>query len=155
MYARLDENGNFTEAFHIYSIGSGKLYGTDAEERLNEALCGKADPQTSIREHVPEMLDEMKKLISVPQKGSACYAIPGTIYQAALSLQTEGNNWFARASMKKQFSDTSQIGWLEFLPLEEQREYLNSAQALADAEEELTALLHQIRHEDQGGVEHE
>ena len=145
LYARLDEEGHFTEPFHIYSISDNKLYGTDAEEQLIETLRMKANPLISVWEHVPEMLNVMKNLVKAPERGSSSYDIPGTIYQAKLSLQKERNNWFVQASMRKRYSDTSYIGWLEFLPLEEQREYLNSSQAIEDAEKELMKLLYQIK----------
>ena len=49
--------------------------------------------------------------------------------------------------MRKMKSDTSYIGFLKFLPLEEQREYLSTEKAQEDAEEELTQLFYMIRRE--------
>lgn len=148
LYAHFDEKGRFTEPFYIYSIGSNTLYGTDAEEQLIQTLRMRADPLTSLRKHVPEMLAVMRKLIEGPEKGSAQYAVPGTIYQAVLTLREERAKWYVRASMQKRCSDTSLIGFLKFAPLEEQRNYLSSPQALEDAEYELTQLFYQIQRRD-------
>jgi hypothetical protein len=46
--------------------------------------------------------------------------------------------------MKKRYSDTCFVGYLQFAPQEEQREYLNSAQAFEDAEKTLMILFSQI-----------
>ncbi len=145
LYARFDETGHFTEAFHLYSIGSNKLYGTDAEEQLIETLRMKADPLTSLREHTSEMLEVMKEQIKTPENGKAECFIPGTIYQAAFELRTELGKWYVRASIKKRYSDTCLVGYLQFAPHEEQMAYLNSAQALEDAEKTLMILLSQIK----------
>ena len=145
LYAHLDETGHFAESFHIYSIGSNKLYGTDAEEQLIETLRMKVDPLSSLREHTSEMLDVMKEQIKTPANGKAEYFIPGTIYQAAFELRTELGKWYVRASMKKRYSDTCFVGYLQFAPQEEQREYLNSAQAFEDAEKTLMILFSQIK----------
>ena len=52
LYARMDETGHFIEPFHFYSIGSSKLYGTDAEEQLMQTLQMKGDPLASLRAHM-------------------------------------------------------------------------------------------------------
>ena len=145
LYAHFNEKGRFTEPFHIYSIGDNRLYGTDEEEQLIGTLHMKADPLTSLRDHASVMLDVMKNLVKTPESGSAIYDIPGTIFQAAFELKEEREKWYVRASIKKRCSDTFFIGFLQFAPLEEQRTYLNNAQALEDAEETLTTLLHQIK----------
>ena len=145
LYAHFDETGHFTEPFHLFSIGSSTLYGTDAETQLIETLRMKTDPLTSLREHASEMLDVMKEQIKTPEKGTAEYCVPGTIYQAAFDLRTELGKWYVRASMKKRYSDTCLVDFLQFAPQEEQVVYLNSAQALEDAEKTLTNLLYSIK----------
>ena len=91
------------------------------------------------------MLAVMKDKIRTPEKGAAIYAVPGTIYQAALELKEEGENWFVRASMCKRYSDTEAIAYLKFASLEEQRAYLESTQVVKDAEKQLESLLFHIR----------
>ena len=81
----------------------------------------------------------------IPETGSSCYNIPGTIYQAELSLNYELGKWFVQASMRKMKSDTSFVGFLKFLPLDEQREYLSTEKAQEDAVNELTQLFYMIR----------
>lgn len=145
LYARLDETGHFTEAFHFYSIGSNKLYGTDAEEQLVQTLQMKGDPLANLQAHIPQMIAVMKNKIKTPEKGAAVYDVPGTICQAALELKEAREKWFVRASMCKRYSDTSFIAYLKLAPLEKQRAYLESAQAVEDAEKEFKGLLFHIR----------
>ena len=145
LYAPLDECGNFAEPFRIFSIGSSKFYGTDEEEKLANSLAKKEDPLLCLQRHVPEMLDEIKEKIKAPEAGDSWYNIPGTFYQAGLSLDCEGIKWFVRASMQKVKSDTSYVGYLKFLPLDEQREYLMTEQAKEDAVEKLAQLFHIIQ----------
>ncbi len=140
LYAPLDESGNFAKPFRIFSIGSNKFYGTDEEEKLANALAMKEDPLRCLQRHVPDMLDEIKEKIKIPKSGSSWYHIPGTFYEAELTLDCEGIKWFVRAGMQKVKSDTSYVGYLKFLPLDEQREYLMTEQAKEDAVEELTQL---------------
>ena len=145
LYAHLDEAGNFVEPFHIFSVGSTLFYGTDEEEKTAYTLAMRNDPLSCLRAHIPEMLNEMKGKIMISETGSSCYNIPGTIYQAELSLNYELGKWFVQASMRKMKSDTSFIGFLKFLPLDEQREYLSTEKAQEDAVKELTQLFYMIR----------
>ncbi|MBQ9009929.1 MAG: hypothetical protein IJ088_11445, partial [Clostridia bacterium] len=112
LYARMDENGHFTEPFHLYSIFPNKLYGTDAEEQLNATLSMKEDPLTSTLEHVPEMLEAMKNLIKVPEEGTFTYDVPGTIYQAVFKLDNLKDEWKVEVDLKKRFTSRSAYGWL-------------------------------------------
>ncbi len=144
LYARINDAGYFIEPFHICSIGSNRLYGTDAETQLLDTLRMPENPQESLQEHIPGMLDMMKSKIEIPDKGTAVYNVPGTIYQAALTLNMEQDKWYVRASMEKRYSDSYLVGYLKFMPLEEQREYLSSSQAVEDAEKELKVLLYQM-----------
>ncbi len=145
LYAHLDAAGNFIEPFRIFSIGSSRLYGTDEEESIARTLALKDEPLSSLKQHIPEMLDVMRAKIKIPEVGSSCYCIPGTIYQAELSLNTELGKWFVRVSMSKIKSDTTLNGWLKFYPLDEQKEYLKTKQAEEDAEKELTQLFYAIQ----------
>lgn len=145
LYARLDNEGKFIEPFYLYSIGSNIYYGTDQERNAALALSLKKDPLASLLEHVPDLLSVMREKVMVPESGKALYNIPGTVYQAKLTLKKEFENWFVQVSMAKRGSDTSFLGYLEFLPLEEQRIYLSSEQARTDAEKELKQLFYTIR----------
>ena len=148
LYARLDEAGNFTEPFRLYSVGSNRFFGTDEEEKIAQTLAVKDDPLLCLQNHLPDMLEEVRERIKVPVAGSSCFNVPGTVYQAALSLACEGDKWFVQASMRKANSDTSLVGWLEFLPLDEQRKYLMTDQAREDAVKELTQLFYAIQRKD-------
>ena len=148
LYARLDDEGKFIEPFFLYSIGSNTYYGTEQERNAALALSSKKDPLASLLEHVPELLSVMREKVMIPESGRAIYNIPGTVYQARLTMKTELDKWFVQVSMAKQGSDTSLLGWLEFLPLEEQRIYLSSERAITDAEEELKQLFYAIQRRD-------
>ncbi len=148
LYAHIDEEGNFIEPFRLFSVGNYRFYGTDEEEKAAYTLARRDDPLSCLRKHTSQMLDVMREKINIPECGSACYSIPGTIYQAGLSLEQECGKWFVRASMKRIKSNTSLVGWLKFLPLDEQREYLNTVKAGEDAEKELTQLFDSIQRED-------
>ena len=89
LYARLDDEGKFIEPFYLYSIGSNTYYGTEQERNAALALSSKKDPLTSLLEHVPELLCAMREKVMVPESGRAIYNIPGTVYQARLTLKTE------------------------------------------------------------------
>ena len=145
LYAHIEEDGNFVEPFHIFSVGSTQFYGTDEEEKTAYTHAMRNDPLSCLRAHIPEILNEMKGKIMIPETGSSCYNIPGTIYQAELSLKYEMGKWFVQASMRKMKSDTSFVGFLKFLPLDEQREYLSTEKAQEDAVNELTQLFYMIR----------
>ena len=98
-----------------------------------------------LQKQIPVMLDELKEKIGIPETGSACYCIPGTIYQAELSLAQEAGKWYVKAGMRKRMSDVSRVVYLKFLPLEEQREYLKTETAKEDAVEELTQLFYSVQ----------
>ena len=132
----------------FYSIGSNTYYGTEQERNAALALSSKKDPLASLLEHVPELLSVMREKVMIPESGRAIYNIPGTVYQARRTLKTELDKWFVQVSMAKQGSDTSLLGWLEFLPMEEQRVYLSSERAKRDAEEELKQLFYAIQRRD-------
>lgn len=148
LYARLDETGNFIEPFRFYSIGSNKLYGTYVEEKLLKTMAMKDDPLQCLQAQVPIMLDELKERIKIPTKGIVEYNIPGTVYQARLTLDCSGKEWFVRANMLKTKSDTGFMGWLKYLPLDEQRRYLTTDQAREDATQTLTSLFYTIKREE-------
>lgn len=145
LYARLDDTGKFIEPFRLYSIGSSKLYGTDVEEEIARTLNMEEDPLSSLRGRVPAMLEQIGRYIEREEKGTAFYNIPGTVYQARLSLRKEGSKWFVRVEMAKRLSDSTLIDYLRFAPLEEQQKYLKTEQAKEDAERKLVDLLDSIK----------
>lgn len=145
LYAHIDEKGSFVEPFRLFSIGSNRFYGTDEEEKAAQTLAMREDPLSCLQKQIPVMLDELKEKIRIPETGSACYCIPGTIYQAELSLAQEAGKWYVKASVRKRMSNTSQIGFLKYLPLEEQREYLKTEKAKEDAIEKLMQLFYSIQ----------
>ena len=63
-----------------------------------------------------------------------------------LSLATELGKWFVRVTVQKAKSDTGLVGWLEFLPLEEQRAYLETDKVREDAVKEMLSLLYMIQY---------
>ena len=148
LYAHIDEAGNFIEPFRLFSVGSNRFYGTDEEEEAAHTLASGDDPLSCLRKHIPIMLDVMREQLMIRESGSTCYNIPGTIYQAELSLDQKQDEWCVLASMRKIKSDTSFFGGLEFLPLEEQREYLRTEKAVEDAERVLTQLFYAVQRND-------
>lgn len=148
LYAHIDEAGNFIEPFRLFSVGSNRFYGTDEEEKAAHTLARRDDPLSCLRKHIPQMLDVMREKIKIPKFGGVCYSIPGTIYQAELSLDQVWDKWFVQARMRKRNSDTSLVIGIESLPLDEQREYLNTAKAREDVEKKLTQLFYDIQRED-------
>ena len=145
LYARMDEKGKFIEAFRLYEIGGSKLYGTNYEEKIANVLHLQEDPVEAIRQRVPSMLEQLVKYIEKPECGYCVFNIPGTIYQARLSLNKERDKWFVRAEMSKALSGTALISFLKFAPLEEQREYLKTKEAIFDAEKKLTDLYYSAK----------
>ena len=149
LYARLDENGDFMEPFRLYSIGSSRLFGTDTEEKMAESLRMAADPRSSLREHVPDMMKKMLEYIEKPEPGEASYMIPGTVFQADFSLKQEYNHeWFVKIYMSRCASGSALVDWLKTLPLEEQRAYLQTEEAAKRAEEKIVNLFYSIQREE-------
>ena len=145
LYAPLDEMGNFTEPFRLYSIGNQELFGTDLEEVLAKAMEVNADPLETLRSNIPAMIKEIRAAAEAETETTVRYNIPGTNYSATISLSRDLDNWYIQTSMSKMFSGVSVIGFLKFLPLNEQRIYLQSDQAVDDAGKELTRLYYQIQ----------
>ncbi len=145
LYARLDETGTFIEPFRLYCIESEKLYGTDIEEEMVRILDSKEDPYSALLSRVPQMVSEMRNYINIPEKGTVSYNIPGTVFQATLSLNEENSKWYVEAGMTKRFSGVSRVGFLLFAPLEEQKQYLNSKLAEEEAEKEFRHLFRYTR----------
>ena len=147
LYAHMDESGNFAEPFRLFSVGSNRFYGTDEEEKAANNLARKEDPLLCLQKHAPVMLEEIKEKCRNLELGSTCYRIPGTIFQAELTLKREAGKWYVQADMRKIKADVSYVGWLKFLPLEELQEYLQTEKAKEDAVNKLTYLFYSI-HQD-------
>ena len=77
---------------------------TDEEEKAAHTLARRDDPLSCLRKHIPQMLDVMREKIKIPKFGGVCYSIPGTIYQAELSLDQVWDKWFVQARMRKRNS---------------------------------------------------
>ena len=86
----------------------------------------------------------MRKLANAHEEGNVLYDIPGTISQAAFSLKKSGGSWDIRAGIRKKYAESSMISWLKFLPFEKLTEYLDSEQAVMDAETILIQMIERI-----------
>lgn len=140
LYARLDEEGCFVEPFRLYSIGRNQIYGTDAEKQLLHRFHLQEDPVSSMYQHIPDMISTIREKLRYGETCSVDYLIPGTVYQATLCLIQDDEFWVVEARMAKQYSDYYLLGWLKYLPLEEQIQYLNTG-CTVEAEKKLVYLL--------------
>ena len=144
LYSPIDESGGFMDPFRIYSVGINKLYGTDIEDGLQRTFSSGGDPLSCLKEHIPEMLEEIAVYMDRGEKGDVIYSIPGTVYQAILTAGKSRGSWLVETGMTKALSGSKNISFMHFPPQADRKEYVKTDEARIDVTERLIYLFKQI-----------